>query len=80
MIDGQFTRSFLKLQIAPARAAERQKNEGTKQPDNRGIEQQKNGDTKELISKKNIGRNDPCPCGAVKPDGTSVKYKKCHGK
>lgn len=25
-----------------------------------------------------IGRNDPCPCGAKKPDGTTIKYKKCH--
>lgn len=29
---------------------------------------------------KKVGRNDPCPCGATKPDGTPVKYKKCHGK
>lgn len=27
-----------------------------------------------------VGRNDPCPCGAKKPDGTPIKYKKCHGK
>ncbi len=27
-----------------------------------------------------IGRNEPCPCGAKKPDGTPVKYKHCHGK
>ena len=27
-----------------------------------------------------IGRNDPCPCGARKPDGRPVKYKHCHGK
>ena len=26
-----------------------------------------------------VGRNDPCPCGAKRPDGTPVKYKKCHG-
>ncbi len=25
------------------------------------------------------GRNDPCPCGAKKPDETPVKYKHCHG-
>ena len=24
-----------------------------------------------------VGRNDPCPCGATKPDGTPIKYKKC---
>jgi preprotein translocase subunit SecA len=27
-----------------------------------------------------IGRNDPCPCGATKPDGTPIKYKNCCGK
>lgn len=27
-----------------------------------------------------VGRNDPCPCGARKADGTPVKYKNCHGK
>ncbi len=26
------------------------------------------------------GRNDPCPCGAKKPDGAPIKYKHCHGK
>jgi len=30
--------------------------------------------------KKSVGRNDPCWCGAKKPDGTPIKYKKCHGK
>lgn len=28
---------------------------------------------------KHIGRNDPCWCGAKKPDGTPIKYKHCHG-
>ncbi|MBU4484429.1 preprotein translocase subunit SecA, partial [bacterium] len=27
-----------------------------------------------------VGRNDPCPCGAVKSDGTPMKYKNCCGK
>ena len=27
--------------------------------------------------KKKVGRNDPCPCGATKPDGTPKKYKHC---
>jgi preprotein translocase subunit SecA len=27
-----------------------------------------------------VGRNDPCPCGAKKEDGTQIKYKHCHGK
>ncbi len=30
-------------------------------------------------SGKVIGRNDPCPCGAVDANGHCVKYKKCHG-
>lgn len=25
-----------------------------------------------------IGRNETCPCGAKKPDGSPLKYKKCH--
>lgn len=29
---------------------------------------------------KKVGRNEPCPCGATKEDGTPVKYKHCHGK
>jgi preprotein translocase subunit SecA len=29
---------------------------------------------------KKIGRNDPCPCGKLKPDGTPVKYKNCCGR
>jgi len=27
-----------------------------------------------------VGRNEPCPCGATKPDGRPIKYKHCHGK
>jgi preprotein translocase subunit SecA len=28
-----------------------------------------------------VGRNDPCPCGAVDPStGRPIKYKKCHGR
>ena len=27
-----------------------------------------------------VGRNEPCPCRAKKPDGRPVKYKHCHGK
>lgn len=27
-----------------------------------------------------VGRNDPCPCGKMSPDGKPVKFKKCHGR
>ena len=30
-------------------------------------------------SGEKVGRNDPCPCGAKKEDGTPVKFKNCHG-
>ncbi|MBI2462776.1 MAG: preprotein translocase subunit SecA [Candidatus Spechtbacteria bacterium] len=30
--------------------------------------------------KKEINRNDPCPCGATHSDGRPIKYKHCHGK
>jgi len=38
------------------------------------------GSQSAVVHKKKIGRNDPCPCGAKKPDGRPVKYKHCHGK
>ncbi|NOY35864.1 MAG: preprotein translocase subunit SecA [bacterium] len=31
-------------------------------------------------NKNTVGRNDPCPCGAKKQNGTPIKYKHCHGK
>lgn len=27
-----------------------------------------------------VGRNDPCPCGATKDNGKPLKYKYCHGR
>ncbi len=30
--------------------------------------------------KAKVGRNDPCPCGAKRPDGHPIKYKHCCGK
>lgn len=37
---------------------------------------------KEVKSKQyeDVGRNDPCPCGAKHEDGRPMKYKHCHGK
>jgi len=33
---------------------------------------------KEVVSgQTKVGRNDPCPCGAKRPDGTPKKYKHC---
>ncbi|MDD5041139.1 MAG: preprotein translocase subunit SecA [Candidatus Peribacteraceae bacterium] len=33
-----------------------------------------------VLKVAHVGRNDPCPCGVRKPDGTPIKYKHCHGK
>ena len=38
------------------------------------------GPVSQVKNVKKVGRNDPCPCGAIKPDGRPVKYKHCHGK
>ncbi len=35
---------------------------------------------KEKNHGEEIGRNDPCWCGATHPDGRPIKYKHCHGK
>ena len=36
---------------------------------------------KESKKFKDVGRNDPCPCGKIDPNtGDVIKYKKCHGK
>jgi len=37
-------------------------------------------DESRRLSKKKIGRNEPCPCGAKHPDGRPIKYKHCCGK
>jgi len=29
---------------------------------------------------KKIGRNEPCPCGRIREDGSPIKYKNCCGK
>ena len=31
-------------------------------------------------SGKKIGRNDPCPCGKLRPNGLPMKYKDCCGR
>lgn len=45
--------------------------------------QSKNKEEKDIDPEKfkNVGRNDPCPCGKIDPNtGEVIKYKKCHGK
>ncbi len=48
---------------------------------NRNIENKKSTLPSVALAKEGkVGRNDPCPCGAKKADGTPIKYKHCHGK
>lgn len=44
------------------------------------MEESQVGPVSQVKSNKKVGRNDPCPCGATKPDGRPVKYKHCCGK
>ncbi len=46
----------------------------------KGAERMDQGAGRRAQGAAKVGRNDPCPCGAVKPDGTPIKYKHCHGK
>jgi uncharacterized protein len=38
------------------------------------------GDLRDKARYAGVGRNDPCPCGAIDEDGGAVKFKKCHGR
>ena len=46
--------------------------------DNLGIATASTANLKESL--KNVGRNDPCPCGAMDDTGKPKKFKKCCGK
>jgi preprotein translocase subunit SecA len=64
---GAYQREQQKLQEIhkQARSAGSEKGESTAKPVQKGADEE-------------IGRNDPCPCGAVNPDtGKIYKYKKC---
>ena len=41
---------------------------------------QESAPQKPIVNENKVGRNDPCPCGAKKADGTPKKYKHCCGK
>ncbi len=57
------------LDIEAAKVSQSEVETGSKNPISQSINQNK------------VGRNDPCPCGAIDPvTGKPIKYKKCHGK
>ncbi len=65
IIDANIAENILKAGLPS-----QQKNPGGTPPKSHAVES----------SKKQPGRNDPCPCGAKHPDGRPIKYKHCHGR
>ena len=47
---------------------------------NESQQREKHNDALVSQGGKKVGRNDPCPCGAKKADGSPKKYKHCCGK
>ena len=64
------------VRIAKQQPIER-KSVATQQAANVGGEPQKKQPIKRI---KKPGRNDPCPCGKLRPNGLPMKYKDCCGK
>ena len=64
------------VRIAKQQPIER-KSVATQQAANVGGEPQKKQPIKKI---KKPGRNDPCPCGKLRPNGLPMKYKDCCGK
>lgn len=70
-IQSSFVGSIYKVEIMSERAAERKEAKEI-------LAGQSSG--RPASAKASVGRNDPCPCGATKEDGTPKKYKHCCGR
>jgi preprotein translocase subunit SecA len=73
--------AVFKISIQQSSVAEAMEDEGKKPKEIKLAGPAKEGDAggvQEFDEK--VGRNDPCPCGAKKSDGTPIKYKHCCGK
>ena len=69
-------RRLFTVRIARQQPIER-KSVATQQAANVGGEPQKKQPVKKV---KKPGRNDPCPCGKLRPNGLPMKYKDCCGR
>ena len=69
-------RRLFTVRIARQQPIER-KSVATQQAANVGGEPQKKQPVKKI---KKPGRNDPCPCGKLRPNGLPMKYKDCCGR
>jgi len=76
-IDFEIVRRIFRIQIAqrPVPPPNIQTNVDT--ADTTGLTQRSVQPTQTIKSATKPGRNDPCPCGATRPDGTPKKYKHC---
>ena len=83
-IKAQFANLIFKVEIAQQ---PRQVNMQEQRPDPESLHNHPSGEIRNEPSHrnpnpefKNVGRNDPCPCGAKHTDGRPKKFKHCHGK
>jgi len=73
-IDYEITHRIFKVQVqlSPDQLAALQKQQQTT------ISKEAQQERLKSTTKKKLGRNDPCWCGATKADGTPKKFKHCH--
>lgn len=77
-INTSFVGSIYKVEIMSERAAERKEMKEIKAGQPIGRPASAPSFVGASAGKKaSVGRNDPCPCGATKEDGTPKKYKRC---
>jgi len=67
--EDSFSDMILKIRIVAPSPIEKSKQGGSTGP----------GLSAPAKKQAKVGRNDPCPCGAQKPDGRPIKYKHCCG-
>ena len=76
-IRAEVVRRIFVIRVRREESVERKsvaKNVGTNAPGDGTVKKQP------VKKAKKPGRNDPCPCGKLRPNGLPMKYKDCCGK
>lgn len=76
-VDHDIIRQIFRVQIGQPRPAPQPIQTNIDAQDGIGLTPQVEQARPAVARKKKIGRNDPCPCGATRSDGTPKKYKHC---
>ena len=81
-IDYESVNRIYKIQIAPQGQDQHQGHDHVREEQRQVIESSSSGTAvpvqRSAVPSEKIGRNDPCPCGAVNPETNKpYKYKKC---